>query len=67
MGWYHNHASICGDFIGVDFSTAKLLVINPDNESAWNNRGVALEKLERYEEAIATHEEALRIRKEKGD
>jgi len=33
----------------------------PNQDGAWNNRGIALGKLERYEEAIASYDEALRI------
>ncbi len=36
--------------------------IKPDKHEAWNNRGTALGNLGRYEEAIASYDEALKIK-----
>jgi len=38
------------------------LKIKPDDHEAWNNRGIALGNLGRYEEAIASFDEALKIK-----
>ncbi|MEM1172728.1 MAG: tetratricopeptide repeat protein, partial [Cyanobacteria bacterium P01_H01_bin.35] len=38
------------------------LEIEPNNYEAWNNKGIALENLERYEQAIAAYEKALEIK-----
>ncbi len=37
----------------------KALEFTPDDDSAWNNRGIALGNLGRYEEAIASYDKAL--------
>ncbi|MGD1699824.1 tetratricopeptide repeat protein, partial [Dapis sp. BLCC M229] len=37
------------------------LEIEPNNYEAWNNKGIALENLERYEEAILVYEKAIEI------
>ncbi|PIB03528.1 hypothetical protein AMR42_18890 [Limnothrix sp. PR1529] len=34
----------------------------PDDHKAWNNRGIALVKLGRYEEAIASYDQALQFK-----
>ncbi len=38
------------------------LKIKPDDDWAWNNRGVALKNLERYEEAVVSFDQALKIK-----
>jgi tetratricopeptide (TPR) repeat protein len=38
------------------------LNIRPNDDTAWNNRGVALGSLERYEEAIASYNRTLELR-----
>ncbi|QDL07987.1 prenyltransferase [Brasilonema octagenarum UFV-E1] len=38
------------------------LKIKPDYDSAWYNRGIALQNLGRYEEAIASYDQALKIK-----
>jgi tetratricopeptide (TPR) repeat protein len=38
------------------------LIIRPHDDTAWNNRGVALGSLGRYEEAIASYNRTLEIR-----
>tara|TARA_B100001250_G_scaffold407858_1_gene429320 strand:+ start:602 stop:1150 length:549 start_codon:yes stop_codon:yes gene_type:complete len=40
---------------------SKAIRINPDNASAYLNRGVAYEGLEKYEEAIADYTRAIKI------
>ncbi|MFB2917574.1 MULTISPECIES: TPR end-of-group domain-containing protein, partial [Aerosakkonema] len=45
-------------------SYARALAIKPDFDLAWNNRGVALANLGRYEEAIASYARALAIKPE---
>ena len=40
---------------------SKCLKLDPKNADAWNNKGVALEKLGRYEEAIRCFDKALEI------
>ena len=42
----------------------KALEIKPDQDEAWNNRGVALGNLGRYEEEIASYDKALEIKPE---
>ncbi|NES23130.1 MAG: tetratricopeptide repeat protein [Symploca sp. SIO3E6] len=37
----------------------RALELKPDKHGAWYNRGIALYKLERYEEAIASYDRAL--------
>ncbi len=37
------------------------LSINPQYDSAWNNRGIALDDLGRKEEAIASYDRALEL------
>lgn len=37
-------------------------ILEPDNPEAWYNKGMALYRLERYEEAVSSYEEALRLR-----
>ncbi|ACK65893.1 TPR repeat-containing protein [Rippkaea orientalis PCC 8801] len=39
----------------------KGLEFKPDDDAAWNNRGIALGNLGRYEEAIASFDKALEI------
>ncbi len=39
----------------------QLLVIQPDNTEAWNNRGNALAALKRYEQAIGSYDKAIEI------
>src|SRR5918992_552610 len=41
------------------------LKIKPEDDTAWNNRGVALGYLGRYEEAIASYDQALKIKPDK--
>ncbi len=48
-------------------SYEKALEIQPDYHFAWFNRGNALRKMDRYEEAIASYEKALKIQKQMGD
>ncbi|MEG5043727.1 tetratricopeptide repeat protein [Microcoleus sp. B4-C1] len=43
----------------------KALEIKPDKHEAWNNRGVALGNLGRWEEAIASYDKALEIKPDK--
>ena len=38
--------------------------INPNNRSAWNNRGVTLRQLNRLEESLDCYERALALKKE---
>jgi tetratricopeptide (TPR) repeat protein len=40
----------------------KALQLKPDYCEAWNNRGVALRKLGRFEEAIASYDKALEVK-----
>jgi tetratricopeptide (TPR) repeat protein len=40
----------------------KAIEIKPDNDSAWNNRGNALDELGRYSEAIASYDKAIEIK-----
>src|SRR6267378_3789515 len=40
----------------------KALDVDPDNEAAWNNRGIVLETLGKPEEALQCHNRAIRIR-----
>jgi tetratricopeptide (TPR) repeat protein len=37
------------------------LEINPDNSLAWNQRGLALQRLQRFEEALASYDRALAL------
>ncbi|MGC1248328.1 MAG: tetratricopeptide repeat protein, partial [Spirulinaceae cyanobacterium] len=39
----------------------KAIEIKPDLYQAWNNRGAALEKLGKYQEAIFSYDKALEI------
>ncbi|HIQ39504.1 MAG TPA: tetratricopeptide repeat protein [Methanothermococcus okinawensis] len=39
----------------------KVLEINPRCKEAWNNKGIALSRLGRYEEAIECYDRALEI------
>ncbi|MCI2424414.1 tetratricopeptide repeat protein, partial [Candidatus Acetothermia bacterium] len=39
----------------------KALEIDPKYAPAWNNKGIALHKLERYEEAIRCYDKVLEI------
>ncbi|MEH1940128.1 MAG: tetratricopeptide repeat protein, partial [Nostoc sp.] len=43
-------------------SCDQALKIKPDNDSAWNIRGIALWILKRYEEAVASCDQALKIK-----
>ncbi len=36
--------------------------MKPDDHDAWYNRGIALGKLGRFEEAIASYDQALKIK-----
>ncbi|MGK7948242.1 MAG: tetratricopeptide repeat protein [Xenococcaceae cyanobacterium] len=45
----------------LEFDYDKAVALIPDNDSAWYNRGIALRKLGRYEEAIASYDKALEI------
>ncbi|MGD1906737.1 MAG: tetratricopeptide repeat protein [Leptolyngbyaceae cyanobacterium] len=36
--------------------------IKPNDHEAWNNRGIFLQKLRRYEAAIASYDKALAIK-----
>ena len=40
----------------------KVLEIEPENAKAWNNKGIALSKLEKYEEAIECFDKSLSIK-----
>ena len=40
----------------------KALELEPNNYRTWNERGIALIKLGRYEEAIASYDKALEIK-----
>ncbi|OKH55637.1 tetratricopeptide repeat protein [Scytonema sp. HK-05] len=40
----------------------QVIQFKPDDDSAWNNRGIALGNLGRYEEAVASYDQALKIK-----
>jgi tetratricopeptide (TPR) repeat protein len=42
--------------------TTKALEIKPNYHEAWFNRGIALDNLGRWEEAIASYDKALEIK-----
>ncbi|MEH2167780.1 MAG: tetratricopeptide repeat protein [Nostoc sp.] len=44
------------------FICDQALKINSDDYYAWKSRGITLEKLGRYEEAIASYDQALKIK-----
>jgi len=39
----------------------RMLELEPDSEVGWYNRGIALALLERYHDAIASFDQALRL------
>jgi tetratricopeptide (TPR) repeat protein len=50
-----------GDYAQALGQADRALDINPDNSLAWNQRGLALQRLKRLEEALASYDRALSV------
>ena len=58
-GYYFN--TIDKDFLQAIVCYDQALDIKPDYADAWNNKGISLANLKRYEEAVACYDRALEI------
>jgi len=58
--WYYR-AAFLSDAQNILASYDKALQINPDNIDAWNDQGIILEDLGRYQEAIAAYDQAIQV------
>jgi tetratricopeptide (TPR) repeat protein len=61
--WYMagNEKMISGNSEGAISDYDKTIQLNPVHISAWNNKGIALSRLKRYEEAINCYDKAIEI------
>ncbi|MTJ52295.1 tetratricopeptide repeat protein [Anabaena sp. UHCC 0253] len=57
-----NEQFMAGNFEAALASYNKALQFKPDHHEAWNNRGIALERLGRKEEALASYDKALQFK-----
>ena len=53
---------ISAGFLKRSYRYDKVLALRPSDAEAWNNRGIALRKLGRYSDAVASYDKALAIR-----